>query len=94
MEITEESQWKIIPNSQLLPYSDASSYTNCIKNFILEYDGEILSVFVGYLGKSVLIYKLNRSEMRWERLESLGDKVIFLSHTASMGTCRVERDRE
>ncbi|PIA34166.1 hypothetical protein AQUCO_03800028v1 [Aquilegia coerulea] len=82
--ITEESQWKIIPKSQLFPYSDVSSYTNCVKIFIVEYDGEILSVFVGYLGKSVLIYKLNRREMKWERLESLDDKVLFLSHTASM----------
>ncbi|KAF9588925.1 hypothetical protein IFM89_017604 [Coptis chinensis] len=52
--------------------------------FLVEYNGEILSVSVGFVGQHVRVYKLDQSKMRWVGVTSLGDKVLFLSHIASI----------
>lgn len=57
--------------------------TGYIQNFLVECDGELLSVFVGPFGKWVLVFKLNESKMTWIRVESLGDYMLFLSSKSS-----------
>lgn len=57
--------------------------TGYIQNFLVECDGELLSVFVGPFGKWVRVFKLNESKMTWIRVESLGDYMLFLSSKSS-----------
>uniref|UniRef100_A0A7N2M8R2 F-box domain-containing protein n=1 Tax=Quercus lobata TaxID=97700 RepID=A0A7N2M8R2_QUELO len=57
--------------------------TGYIQNFLVECDGELLSVFVGPVGKWVRVFKLNKSRMTWIRVESLGDYMLFLSSKSS-----------
>ncbi|PIA35773.1 hypothetical protein AQUCO_03500262v1 [Aquilegia coerulea] len=83
-EINEESQWRVFPESTVFSHSLDSTYMKSIRSFIVEDDGEILSVFVGLQGKPIWVYKLDLSKMEWTKVDSLGNKVLFLSHTASI----------
>ncbi|PIA51685.1 hypothetical protein AQUCO_01100507v1 [Aquilegia coerulea] len=87
-EAEEENTWRVLPNT-LVPEACSSSvvslHTSTINSYIMESDGEILSVFVGLkCHEPITVYKLDQSMMKWVKLESLGDKVLFLSHTTSM----------
>ncbi|GKV15798.1 hypothetical protein SLEP1_g26549 [Rubroshorea leprosula] len=58
------------------PCSSDSSY-------LVECDGELLAVFVGFLGKRVRIFMLNEPEMIWDEVENLGSNTIYVSHYSS-----------
>ncbi|PIA34175.1 hypothetical protein AQUCO_03800034v1 [Aquilegia coerulea] len=75
--IEEESQWEIFPESALIIAVSSK------RNFIVEYNGEILAVFVGLLGKPISVFKLDHLKMKWDRLETLDDKAVFVSHKSS-----------
>ncbi|KAL5718344.1 hypothetical protein ACHQM5_011255 [Ranunculus cassubicifolius] len=59
---------------------------NSTRSFIMECDGQIFSVFVGFVGSPVRVYKfdLSKKKMKWLKVESLGDRLMFLSHTTSL----------
>ncbi|KAF9613573.1 hypothetical protein IFM89_009243 [Coptis chinensis] len=54
------------------------------QNFLVENDGELLSVFVGQEGEYVHLYKLDRSNMYWEVLSNLEDQMLFVSRSTSL----------
>ncbi|KAM7469661.1 hypothetical protein LguiA_007844 [Lonicera macranthoides] len=53
------------------------------KNYLVECNGELICVFEGHVGKWIRIFKLDDSAMTWSDIESLGDKMLFVSRTAS-----------
>ncbi|KAF9616358.1 hypothetical protein IFM89_029612 [Coptis chinensis] len=79
-----ELMWKVLPVPAVISYSDMEIYETPISSYIVECDGEILSVFMGIVGKPVSVFKLDVSKMKWVTLATLGDKVIFLSHATSL----------
>ncbi|KAI3456909.1 hypothetical protein Pfo_013572 [Paulownia fortunei] len=52
-------------------------------NFLVECGGDLLSVFVGHVGKWVLVYKLNQSTRAWETVTSLNNYTLYLSRSSS-----------
>ncbi|KAL5718758.1 hypothetical protein ACHQM5_011627 [Ranunculus cassubicifolius] len=89
-ESKKEDRWKVYTDLSV-PHVAASSSGFLIaqrnsRSFIVECDGDILSVFVSYMGSPVFVYKLDQSNnnMKWNKVESLGDKVMFLSHGTSL----------
>uniref|UniRef100_A0A2N9F8U2 KIB1-4 beta-propeller domain-containing protein n=1 Tax=Fagus sylvatica TaxID=28930 RepID=A0A2N9F8U2_FAGSY len=74
----EEYTWKVLtqPKPPCL-----SGYH---QNFLVECDGELLSVFVGCLGKWIQVFKLNESKMTWIGVESLGNYMLYLSCSSSL----------
>ncbi|KAM7473662.1 hypothetical protein LguiB_020905 [Lonicera macranthoides] len=62
------------------------------RNYLFECDGELISVFLGQLGKWVKIFKLDAPTMTWRKLESLGDKMLFVSRTASFSATNSEQE--
>lgn len=81
----DESKWKIIAKPALSDrYNMIFNTKN--KNFIAEYCGDIISIFVDILGKPITVYKLDRSkeDWFWSKLENLGDTVLFVSQTGSV----------
>ncbi|PIA34179.1 hypothetical protein AQUCO_03800038v1 [Aquilegia coerulea] len=83
-DVIKENQMLVFRNSNF--FSTSSTEPDSMKSigsYIVECDGAILSVFVGRRGKPVSVFKLDKSRMKWNRLETLGDNVLFLSHTAS-----------
>ena len=54
------------------------------QKFLVECNGELLSIFVAPFGKCVRVFKLNESIMTWVRFENLGNYMLFVSHTSSM----------
>ncbi|PIA51520.1 hypothetical protein AQUCO_01100401v1 [Aquilegia coerulea] len=77
------SGWEVLPRPAVVCFGKLISNTST-RSFIIEYDGEIFSVALGFMGTPVSVFKLDYSQMEWVRVESLGDKVAFLSHTSSM----------
>ncbi|XP_023907367.2 F-box/kelch-repeat protein At1g57790 [Quercus suber] len=54
------------------------------QKFLVECNGELLSIFVAPFGKWVRVFKLNESKMTWVRVEDLGNYMLYVSHTSSM----------
>lgn len=49
------------------------------QKFLLECDGKLLSVFVGFLGRFVRIFKLDDNNTVWLEVETLGDYTLYLN---------------
>ncbi|KAL5719106.1 hypothetical protein ACHQM5_011930 [Ranunculus cassubicifolius] len=80
-ETSEEDMWRVYTS---LAVRDASAMYST-RSFIMESNGDIFSVFVGFVGIPVRVYKLDQSKnMKWFRVRSLEDRVMFLSHTTSL----------
>ncbi|KAF8376665.1 hypothetical protein HHK36_031667 [Tetracentron sinense] len=58
--------------------------TSIYQTFLAECDGELLSVFMGHMGKFTRVFRLNRSKMVWIEVKSLGNHMLFVSHTSSI----------
>ncbi|KAK3011273.1 hypothetical protein RJ639_012018 [Escallonia herrerae] len=56
------------------------------QNFLVECDGNLLSVFVSNFWEWVKVFKLNLSESVWEEVESLGNHMIYVSDSTSFST--------
>ncbi|KAL5718615.1 hypothetical protein ACHQM5_011499 [Ranunculus cassubicifolius] len=88
-ESNEEDMWKVYTNLSVPSVRLSTTSLICgdsTRSFIVERDSEILCVFVGCIGDPVHVYKLDQSKetKKWIRVESLGDRVMFLSHTTSI----------
>ncbi|KAJ6289234.1 hypothetical protein OIU76_025111 [Salix suchowensis] len=58
----------------------ASPIMNC---YMVDCNGERMSVFVGHMGQWVRLYMLDHSSMVWKETKDLGDSVLFLSQVGS-----------
>ncbi|XP_058784044.1 uncharacterized protein LOC131658807 [Vicia villosa] len=59
-----------------------SPCTNTINSFIVECNGNQLSVFEGPFGKWVEIFELNKLTMTWTKVESLVNHMYFVGNTS------------
>ncbi|XP_065623828.1 F-box/kelch-repeat protein At1g57790-like [Quercus suber] len=57
-----------------------------LQKFLVECNGELLSVFVAPFGKWVRVFKLNESKMTWNwiRVENLGNYMLYVSRSSSL----------
>ncbi|KAL5698040.1 hypothetical protein ACHQM5_029128 [Ranunculus cassubicifolius] len=86
-EENKNDMWKLQPKAvvtEALSPSALMLNQTSSRSFIMEHENEIFSVFTGVWGKKVSVFKLDKSQMKWDKLESLGDKVFFLSHAATI----------
>ncbi|KAL5718593.1 hypothetical protein ACHQM5_011478 [Ranunculus cassubicifolius] len=79
----EDDMWRVYMN---LSVQDVRVTEDSSRSFIMECDGEIYSVFVGFLGTPVRVYKFDQSKkkMKWLKVGTLGHRLMFLSHTTSL----------
>jgi len=59
-----------------------SPCTDSINTYIVECNGNQLSVFEGPFGEWVRVFKLNESTMRWNIVENLGNDMLFVGNTS------------
>lgn len=57
--------------------------TGCSYGHLVPCGGQLLSVFIGKLGKWVKVFRLDFSNMEWVEVKSLGDDYSFLSSSSS-----------
>ncbi|KAK6114973.1 hypothetical protein DH2020_007242 [Rehmannia glutinosa] len=57
------------------------------EHFLFKIKGEeaLFVVFLLHEERKVNMYRLLEPEMKWERVEDIGDKVLYLSHASSFG---------
>ncbi|KAK6132267.1 hypothetical protein DH2020_033967 [Rehmannia glutinosa] len=57
------------------------------EHFLFKIKGEenLFAVFLMYEERKVNMFKLLEPEMKWELVEDIGDKVLYLSHVSSFG---------
>ncbi|KAF8395790.1 hypothetical protein HHK36_019741 [Tetracentron sinense] len=72
-----EGEFNILPNPQ-------KPCISARQNFLVECNGDLLSVFVGHLAKWVRIFRLDRSIMVWKETKCLEDHTLFISRVASL----------
>ncbi|KAF8395792.1 hypothetical protein HHK36_019743 [Tetracentron sinense] len=72
-----EGQFTILRNPQ-------KPCTSTRQNFLVECNGDLLSVFVGHLAKWVRIFRLDHSIMVWKETKCLEDHTLFVSRVASL----------
>ncbi|KAK2969812.1 hypothetical protein RJ640_028092 [Escallonia rubra] len=53
------------------------------QKFLVDCGGDLVSVFLEKHGERVQVFRLNRSTPSWEKVESLGNYMIFISHSSS-----------
>ncbi|KAI3849668.1 hypothetical protein MKW98_026582 [Papaver atlanticum] len=56
------------------------------KSYLVELEGKLLSILLGYFGKWVRIFRLDMSAMVWVKVEDLGRHVVFISNTSCIAT--------
>ncbi|KAH7861048.1 hypothetical protein Vadar_020980 [Vaccinium darrowii] len=55
------------------------------RNFLVECDGELLFVFVAHCDeRRVEVFKLNSNTLVWERVHSLGNRTLYISHSSAL----------
>ncbi|GLT30301.1 hypothetical protein SLA2020_051060 [Shorea laevis] len=52
--------------------------------YLTECDGELMALYEGHLGRTIDVFKLDKSAMIWKRVNNLGDMALFLSPRASI----------
>ncbi|KAM7473816.1 hypothetical protein LguiB_021059 [Lonicera macranthoides] len=55
--------------------------TKIRRNYLVDCDGDLISVFEGHVGNAIEIFKMDYSAMAWRKAKSLGDKTLFVSTT-------------
>eukprot|EP00257_Ricinus_communis_P011456 XP_002532555.2 uncharacterized protein LOC8279837 [Ricinus communis] len=63
-----------------------SPRSHCHQNFLVECDGNLLSVFVGEFEGSVEVFRLSQSKMVWIRVENLGNYMVCVSRSSSFSS--------
>ncbi|KAL3511942.1 hypothetical protein ACH5RR_024659 [Cinchona calisaya] len=53
------------------------------ESYLVECEGQLLSVFLDNHGKMVSLYRLDKLQTSWKTVKNLGDKMLFLSHCSS-----------
>jgi hypothetical protein len=81
-EEEDEASWEEFNELQ-------SPCTNSINNFLVECNGNQLSVFEGPFCKWVRIFKLNESTMTWTKVESLGNYMLFVGKTSFSAVAKI-----
>lgn len=71
----EKYSWKVLEE----PQAPCSTYFN---NFLVECDGNLLSVFESPLANGVQVFKLNESTMTWIKVKSLRNHMLFVGKTS------------
>ncbi|KAK2384771.1 hypothetical protein QL285_072079 [Trifolium repens] len=71
----EEISWKILEE----PQAPCSSHFN---NFLVECDGNLLTVFESPFAKGVQVFKLNDDTMTWMKIKSLKNHMLFVGKTS------------
>jgi hypothetical protein len=78
----DNNTWRIL-NKPAPVYSEApligSQYC-----YLVEFHGELISVFRGNISDFVRVFKVDQSKMAWTELNDLGDLTLFLDYRASI----------
>ncbi|KAI8570114.1 hypothetical protein RHMOL_Rhmol01G0008300 [Rhododendron molle] len=87
----DEDYWRVLdkPHRQLL-----DPFVTHEHNFLVECNGELLSVSMSSMGMSISVSKLDSVEMTWHKVDSLGDQMLFVSNTSSLSAKRVVQGME
>ncbi|GLT59499.1 hypothetical protein SLA2020_323130 [Shorea laevis] len=56
------------------------------QKFLLECDGKLLSVFVGFLGEWVQIFRFDESKLVWVEVSDLGNHTLYISRFSAFST--------
>ncbi|CAK8531067.1 unnamed protein product [Lathyrus sativus] len=72
---TEHYNWKVLKEPQ-------APCNTCFNNFLVECDGNLLSVFESPMAKGIQVFKLNESTMTWIKVESLKNHMLFVGKTS------------
>ncbi|VFQ84303.1 unnamed protein product [Cuscuta campestris] len=78
--VGDNLSWEVLDKPQCPDGLIDSSY----HNYLVECGGELISVFVGRLGKWVSVYRLNGDEEAWETVADLGGYDLYLSPSSSL----------
>jgi hypothetical protein len=73
--IGEKISWKILEK----PQAPCRSHFN---NFLVECDGNLLSIFENPFAKEVQVFKLNEDTMTWMTVKSLKNHMLFIGKSS------------
>ncbi|XP_071901203.1 F-box/kelch-repeat protein At1g57790-like [Coffea arabica] len=78
----DDNQWTVLVKPQKI-------YKRGHESYLLEIDGELISVFVQRLGSQISVFRLDETKMAWEEVSDLGDNMVFISPTNSFSRKKV-----
>ncbi|XP_074319050.1 uncharacterized protein LOC141655971 [Silene latifolia] len=77
LKFLEQVSWHVYK----FPFPTEGTKLN--SSYLVELDGELVSVFIGKDGSWVKVFKFNFSDNCWMRVETLGQHVLFVSSVSS-----------
>ncbi|KAF7114736.1 hypothetical protein RHSIM_Rhsim01G0008500 [Rhododendron simsii] len=90
-----EAYWRVLDKPHRQPHNPSVPHElSNEQSFLVECDGEILSVCMSFRGKSITVSKLDSVGMIWHEVESLGEQMLFVSNTSSLSVKRVVQGME
>jgi hypothetical protein len=78
-----KTKWRVLPEPT--GFGPGISYKNC---YLIESQGELLAALTGGNEAPVHVLRLNKKEMKWQAMESLGGRALFTGTTSSLGMAR------
>ncbi|KAK9025858.1 hypothetical protein V6N11_038713 [Hibiscus sabdariffa] len=62
------------------------------QSFLLEANGKLLAVFLGFMGKWLRLFELDFSDMLWVEVDNVGDETLDISRISSLATTATRED--
>ncbi|KAK8648623.1 hypothetical protein V6N13_129372 [Hibiscus sabdariffa] len=62
------------------------------QSFLLEANGKLLAVFLGFMGKWVRVFELGHFAPVWVEVDDVGDQTLYVSHVASFASTATEEE--
>ncbi|RLM54229.1 hypothetical protein C2845_PM10G02740 [Panicum miliaceum] len=72
-----DSEWRVLDGPECI-YDDDDLRTSDSRGHLAEFGGELVAVFVPQLDAPVEMFRLDRSEMAWAKMERLDDATMFV----------------
>ncbi|XP_058079082.1 F-box protein At4g00893-like isoform X2 [Magnolia sinica] len=87
--------WTILAKPKPLKFCNCHSVPECKwEYYLVESRGELLMVVIGFLGTSIYVFRLEPSEMEWVKMETLEDRMLFVSLWTSLSSTALVKGME
>ncbi|KAH7860678.1 hypothetical protein Vadar_016635 [Vaccinium darrowii] len=77
----KKASWRVLDNP---PRQSLDPFVSQERNFLMECLGELLSVSISSMGKLISVSKLDSVEMTRDKVDNLGDQMLFVSNTSCL----------
>ncbi|CAL5010993.1 unnamed protein product [Urochloa decumbens] len=82
----DTSEWSVLEKPVAIRSSDGMLSSECSYSYLAEWNGALIAIFRADSVKqgAIMMYKLDRLQMRWSKLDGLKDAVVFWDRKSAL----------